>query len=93
MLVNSAAETEFARQVAEELVGPQRVVSPFGPVTGSEDFAYFLQHKPGCLLRIGNGEQCPMVHNAKYDFDDANLTVGAAYWTRLVERYLGRETA
>jgi hippurate hydrolase len=88
VLVNSAAETEFARQVAEELVGPQRVVAPFGPVTGSEDFAYFLQHKAGCFLRLGNGEDCPMLHNAKYDFDDANLTVGAAFWTRLVERYL-----
>jgi hippurate hydrolase len=93
VVVNSAAETEFARQVAEELVGPQRVVAPFGPVTGSEDFAYYLQHRPGCFLRLGNGEHCPMVHNAKYDFDDANLTVGAAYWTRLVERFLGREPA
>ena len=93
VLVNSAAETEFARQVAEELVGPQRVVAPFGPVTGSEDFAYYLLHRPGCFLRLGNGENCPMVHNAKYDFDDANLPVGAAYWTRLVERYLRQEPA
>jgi hippurate hydrolase len=90
VLVNSAAETEFARLVAEELVGPQRVVYPWGPTTGSEDFAYYLQHKPGCFLRLGNGEHSPMVHNAKYDFDDANLTVGAAYWTRLVERFLGQ---
>ncbi len=88
VLVNSAAETEFARQVAEELVGPQRVIAPFGPVTGSEDFAYYLQHKPGCFLRLGNGEGCPMLHSAKYDFDDANLTIGAAFWTRLVEHFL-----
>jgi len=93
VVVNSAAETEFARQVAEELVGPQRVVAPFGPVTGSEDFAYYLQHRPGCFLRLGNGENCPMLHHPKYDFDDANLTVGAAYWTRLVERFLGQPTA
>jgi hippurate hydrolase len=93
VVVNSAAETEFARQVAEELVGAQRVVAPFGPVTGSEDFAYYLQHKPGCFLRLGNGENCPMLHHPKYDFDDANLTVGAAYWTRLVERFLGQVTA
>ncbi len=93
VVVNSTAETEFARQVAEELVGLQRVVYPFGPVTGSEDFAYYLQHKPGCFLRLGNGEGSPMVHNAKYDFDDANLTVGAAYWTRLVERFLASERA
>jgi hippurate hydrolase len=90
VVVNSVAETEFARLVAEELVGPQRVVYPWGPTTGSEDFAYYRQHKPGCFLRLGNGEHSPMVHNAKYDFDDANLTVGAAYWTRLVERFLGQ---
>lgn len=93
VVVNTADETEFARQVAEELVGPQRVVAPFGPVTGSEDFAYYLQHKPGCFLRLGNGENCPMVHNSRYDFDDANLAVGAAYWTRLVERFLRQESA
>jgi hippurate hydrolase len=91
VVVNSPAETEFARQVAEELVGPQRVVHPWGPTTGSEDFAYYLQHKPGCFLRLGNGEASPMVHNAKYDFDDANLTVGAAYWTRLAERFLAQD--
>ena len=53
VVVNSAAETEFARQVAEELVGPQRVVFPWGPTTGSEDFAYYLQHKPGLFADNG----------------------------------------
>jgi hippurate hydrolase len=90
VLVNSTEETTLARQVAEELVGAEQVVAPFGPVTGSEDFAYYLQHRAGCFLRLGNGENCPMLHNAAYDFDDANLTVGAAYWTRLVERFLNQ---
>jgi hippurate hydrolase len=88
VVVNSEAETAFARQVAEELVGPARVIAPFAPVTGSEDFAYFLQKKPGCFLRLGNGEGGAMLHNPKYDFNDENLTVGAEYWTRLVERFL-----
>ena len=88
VVINSEAETDFARQVAEELVGPEKVVFPFGPVTGSEDFAYYLQHKPGSFLRLGNGLDSVMLHNAKYDFNDANLSVGAAYWTRLVERFL-----
>lgn len=88
VVINSEAETDFARQVAEELVGPEQVVFPFGPVTGSEDFAYYLQHKPGSFLRLGNGLDSVMLHNAKYDFNDANLSVGAAYWTRLVERFL-----
>lgn len=93
VLVNSEIETEFARSVAEELVGPARAIAPFGPVTGSEDFAYYLQHRPGCLLRLGNGEDGPMLHSATYDFNDANLTVGAAYWTRLVEKFLAQDGA
>lgn len=88
VLVNSEAETEFARQVAVELVGESNVVAPFPAIAGSEDFAYFLQKKPGCFLRIGNGAEAPMLHNAHYDFADDNLTIGAAFWTRLVERYL-----
>jgi hippurate hydrolase len=57
-------------------------------VTGSEDFAYYLQHKPGCFLRLGNGVEGASLHNPKYDFNDQILTVGAEYWTRLVQRYL-----
>ncbi|MFN0187044.1 MAG: M20 aminoacylase family protein [Aquabacterium sp.] len=87
VLVNTAAETAFARQVAEELVGPERVIAPFPPVPGSEDFAYYLLHKPGCFFRLGNGAGA-MLHHPKYDFNDDILTLGAAFWTRLVERYL-----
>ncbi|CAH2810405.1 MAG: N-acetyl-L,L-diaminopimelate deacetylase (EC [Candidatus Burkholderia crenata] len=90
VVINSQAETELALQVARELVGDDRVVDNFGPIAGSEDFAYYLQTKPGCFLRLGNGEGAPMLHNASYDFNDDNLTVGAAYWTRLVERFLAQ---
>ncbi|WP_373378959.1 M20 aminoacylase family protein [Cupriavidus nantongensis] len=89
VLVNSERETEFARQVAEELVGGGKVVDQAARIAGSEDFAYFLQERPGCFVRLGNGANQPLLHNAGYDFNDDNLTVGAAYWTRLVERYLG----
>ncbi|MFL9927482.1 M20 family metallopeptidase [Herbaspirillum lusitanum] len=88
VLVNSEAETEFAKKIAEELVGPEQIIAPFGPIAGSEDFAYYLQHRPGCFLRVGNGQGKPMLHNAHYDFNDENVTLGGAYWTRLVERYL-----
>ncbi|SIO70996.1 hippurate hydrolase [Burkholderia sp. GAS332] len=87
-VINSEAETELAAQVARELVGDACVIDPFDRIAGSEDFAYYLQRKPGCFLRLGNGEGVPMLHNASYDFNDQNLTVGAAYWTRLVERFL-----
>ncbi|MGO4319630.1 amidohydrolase, partial [Agrobacterium sp. MCAB5] len=43
VVVNSEAETAFAREVAEELVGTDNV-STCPPLPGSEDFAYFLHH-------------------------------------------------
>ena len=88
VLVNSEVETEFAKQIAVELVGEDKIIPSFSPIAGSEDFAYFLQQRPGCFLRVGNGAGKPMLHNAHYDFNDDNVTVGAAYWTRLVERFL-----
>lgn len=93
MLINSEAETAFAREVAEELVGAEHVISPFPPIAGSEDFAYYLQKVPGCFVRLGNGTDRPMLHNSRYDFNDDNLTIGAAFWTRLVERFLSKERA
>jgi hippurate hydrolase len=92
VVVNSDVETQFAIDVARELVGDDKVVAHTDILMGSEDFAFMLQKRPGTFLRIGNGvgEDGCMVHNPHYDFNDRNLTVGAAFWTRLVERYLGQ---
>ncbi len=87
VVVNSEKETELARVVAEELVGADKV-STCSLIPGSEDFAYFLEHKPGSFLRLGNGVNSPVLHSAKYDFADESLTAGAAMWARLTERYL-----
>ena len=97
VLVNTSAETEFATQVALELLGPDRVEVNTQPLTGSEDFAFMLERVPGSYLLIGNsdGSSAPngfhgacMVHNPSYDFNDHNIAVGSAYWIRLTERFL-----
>jgi hippurate hydrolase len=94
VLVNTIAETELARQIATELVGPDRVTRQGRPLTGSEDFAFMLEHCPGSYFMIGNGAgegenaHACMVHNPGYDFNDAILPVGAAFWALLTQRYL-----
>lgn len=94
VLVNTAAETEFATQVALELLGPERVEAHTEALTGSEDFAFMLEEVPGSYLFIGNGDASTgghgacMVDNPGYDFDDSNIAVGSAYWVRLAQRYL-----
>ena len=91
VLVNSVAETDFARQVALDLVGAERVTLHGPALTGSEDFAFMLEKIPGSYLLIGNGDgdsagAC-MVHNPGYDFNDDNIATGAAYWAALVQKF------
>ena len=94
VLVNSARETELARQVGIELLGAERVTRQGRPLTGSEDFAFMLEHCPGSYFMIGNGAgegqaaHACMVHNPGYDFNDDILPVGAAFWVLLTQRYL-----
>ncbi len=90
VLVNHAAQTEFARQAAIRLLGADNVVER-APVMGSEDFAYMLEHRPGAYVRLGNGlgeDGGCMVHNPLYDFNDKALPVGAAFWAHLAQSYL-----
>ncbi len=99
VLVNSRAETEFARAVALEMLGPDRVTPQGPPLTGSEDFAFMLERVPGSYVLIGNGDDpaqgapACMVHNPGYDFNDANVAVGSAYWVLLARRFLAAEAA
>lgn len=94
VLVNDAGQTGFARDVALELVGPQRVTAHGRPLPYSEDFAFMLERVPGCYLLIGNGTGSGAwgcgVHNPGYDFNDSNVAVGGAYWTLLAGRFLRR---
>lgn len=90
LLVNDVEMTRLAKEVARDWLGEEGLVTNMQPLTGSEDFAFWLEHVPGCYLIIGNGdgEGGCMVHNPGYDFNDQALPIGASYWVKLVERYL-----
>ncbi len=88
--VNSPAETERAAAVAAALVGGDNVRRDLLPSMGAEDFACFLEKKPGAYIWIGNGAGVDqaMLHNPHYDFNDEILALGASYWARLAETLL-----
>jgi amidohydrolase len=99
-LINHAKETAFAADVMRSIVDPAQVNTAVEPTMGAEDFAYMLQEKPGCYVFIGNGDgdhrsaghglgPCNL-HNPSYDFNDDLLPIGATYWVRLAEAFLGK---
>jgi hippurate hydrolase len=92
VLYNHPQETRLAQEVLTELLSANKVMTSLSsPDSGSEDFAWMLQARPGSYVVIGNGEGewhgCH-VHNPGYDFNDDCIPIGAAFWVRLVERFL-----
>ncbi|TFW26643.1 M20 aminoacylase family protein [Duganella callida] len=99
-LINHPEQTRFAVEVMKTVIGADKVDDQAEPSMAAEDFAYFLQAKPGCYIFIGNGEgdhrtqghglgPC-VLHNGSYDFNDNLLPVGASFWVKLVEASLPR---
>ena len=61
------------------------------PMLGAEDFAYYLQKRPGCFFFLGGGEEGrsnAMCHATNFDYNDNLLTIGIEFWIRLVEEKL-----
>jgi amidohydrolase len=86
--VNHDAQTAFAMQVAEALIGRDNVMRNLDPSMGSEDFAFMLQAKPGAFARLGQGgvEGGCFLHSSVYDFNDAVIPLGAGFLASLAER-------
>ena len=85
--VNHPAETELALAAMRAVAGPERVRDDLKPVMGAEDFAFVLRQVPGAYVFIGNGDTAGL-HNPRYDFNDAAIAHGVAYWIELAKRAL-----
>ncbi|WP_321964564.1 M20 aminoacylase family protein [Paraburkholderia sp. J7] len=93
-LVNDRAATDLAIETIEALAGKAALTMLPDAIMGSEDFSWMSEHLPGCYVLLGNGTGqtggC-LVHNPAYDFNDAALSWGAAWFVALTERYLRAE--
>jgi len=91
-LVTHGEQTQISIAAASDLVGEKQVRGDVPPVTGSEDFSFMLEARPGGFVLIGNGVEADgsfhNVHTPGYDFNDNILALGAAYWVKLVQMEL-----
>jgi len=82
--VNHVQETLVAVKAARAVVGEANVNAELEPLMGSEDFAFMLEERPGNIMLIGNGDTAG-VHDPRYDFNDAAIPYGIAYFRSLIE--------
>lgn len=88
--INDSALTDAVLDVASGLFGAENVEELTAPGGGSEDFARFLAHVPGCFVYLGNGAQSKPLHHPAYDFDDAGLIHGARFHAAIARARLPR---
>ena len=82
--VNDPVATAAALAAARTVLGEENVTLADQPGTGSEDFARFLQHAPGCYAFIGNGEGSVPAHHPEFDFNDDALPTGTGFFVQIV---------
>lgn len=88
--LNDADLARFMGHVASGLDAPAPRIGGFAPSMASEDFAFMLQARPGAYAWIGNGTATPL-HSPSFDFNDALIPIGAAYWVELASRFVAGE--
>jgi hippurate hydrolase len=84
---NDAGLAQTVREVAIASGQTDDAINLPGPFMFSEDFAFFQERVKGCYFGIGNGTSANL-HDPSYNFNDALIAKGAAFWVKLVESEL-----
>ncbi|THF84624.1 M20 metallopeptidase family protein [Cohnella fermenti] len=92
-LVNPKAGFERARDTVKRVLGEDSFIE-LPAVMGAEDFAYYLEHRPGAFIHVGarNDEERTHYphHHPRFDFDErALLAAGKVFLTLAAESLLG----
>jgi amidohydrolase len=89
--VNDPAMADFVAATAKTALGSDRFLPVPKPSMGGEDFAFYLQHVPGCFFLVGveplDRAEYPSLHTDRYDFTDDTIAVGARMYCELVARF------
>lgn len=93
-LHNDPRMTELVRSSVSTLLGEQSAIEITQPSMGGEDFAYFLEKVPGCLLYLGVRNEGKGItnfwHHPGFDIDEGALPVGAGVLAQVAIDFLRR---
>ena len=81
-VINTIEEVEIARAAVINIIGEEALVDGQFASMGGEDFSYYLEKIPGCLIRLGalkDGLEGIPAHSSTFDFDEDALKIGAEF--------------
>ena len=84
-VINTPAETEMAIRAAER--AGLNTGTPRYPSMSSEDFSYFLTKAPGVMIKLGNGENAPALHQPDFDASDEAMRYGIGCFVELAKDF------
>ena len=86
--LNTKAEADLAADACAGIGIPVR--RDMAPAMTGEDFAWYLHHRPGAFVWIGNGpaDGGRELHNANYDYNDAILPAASGFLAGVAKRAL-----
>lgn len=89
-VINTCDAAETARKVAATVVSREDVISQGPSSLGGEDFSFYLQEIPGCLVRFGAQvtDQTGPAHSSTFNFDETVLSIGAAWYAEVAKLFL-----
>jgi amidohydrolase len=91
-LVNDDAMAALVREVALEVVGPERLFD-VPPGMGAEDMSYFINDATGAFYRLGVRNEARGLtyghHHPRFDIDEEALATGVAMHAAVALRFLG----
>jgi len=93
---NSPIAAAIARKAAEETESVSSIVSQGAPSLGAEDFAFYQQKIPGCMVRFGAALERKGVgvsHSGRFDFNEDVLSVGASWYASVAWQWLQKNTS
>ena len=92
VLINDPEMSKLVASACAQGIGKENVVV-IKPSMGGEDFAYYLEKRPGSFFNLGSrNEEKGIVqpyHNSLFDIDEDVLPFGVEMFVRIIDRYLG----
>ncbi|GJM26985.1 MAG: amidohydrolase [Phycisphaerae bacterium] len=91
VLINDAGCAALVAEVAADTFGAEKVTTRSNPSMGGEDFAFYAQHVPSAMFRLGlrpkGALEYPNLHNPHFNFNDDAIATGAIMHSTIAHRY------